>query len=102
MFEGLMPTYITTKENAKNQELTKSAHFAQVSDELNLQIGLETKKSSMGKLIPVQEIQVDPCGNGWGKLTLRQTVLHLHFFKSKIQKVCIFQLTKQRMDFFYL
>ena len=82
MFEGLMPTYITTKENAKNQELTKSAHFAQDSDELNLQIGLETKKSSMGKLIPVQEIQVDPCGNGWEKLTLRQTVPHLHFLKN--------------------
>ena len=32
----------------------------------------------MEKLIPAQEIQVDPCGNGWEKATLRQTVPHLH------------------------
>ena len=32
----------------------------------------------MEKLIPVQEIQVDPCGNGWEKSTQRQTVQHLH------------------------
>ena len=72
IFEGLMPTYITTEENAKNQEPTQNAHFAQDSDELNLIKGSKTKKSGMAKLIPVQEIQVDPCGNGWGKLTLRQ------------------------------
>ena len=81
ILEGLMPIYITIEADAKNQEPTENAHFAQDSDELNLQIGLETKKSSMGKLIPVQEIQVDPCGNGWEKLTLRQTVPHLHFLK---------------------
>ena len=46
-----MPTYFTTE--AKNQEPTENAHFAQDSDELNWQIGLKTKKSDMGKLIPV-------------------------------------------------
>ena len=51
IFEGLMPTYITTE--AKKQEPTENAHFAQDSDELNWQIGLKTKKSDMGKLIPV-------------------------------------------------
>ena len=51
IFEGLMPTYFTTE--AKNQEPTENAHFAQDSDKLNLQIGSETKKSDMGKLIPV-------------------------------------------------
>ena len=79
IFEGLMPTYITTEANAKNQEQTQSVHFAQDSDELNLLKGSKTKKSGMAKLIPVQEIQVDPCGNGWEKRTLRQTVMHLHF-----------------------
>ena len=72
IFEGLTPTYTTTEANGKNQEPTQSVHFAQDSDELNSQIGSKTKKSSMAKLIPVQEIQVDPYGNGWGKLTLRQ------------------------------
>ena len=67
IFEGLMPTYITTEANAKNQEPTQNAHFALDSDELNLLKGSKTKKSGMAKLIPVQEIQVDPCGNGWGK-----------------------------------
>ena len=79
MFKGLMPTYTTTEANAKNQEQTQSVHFAQDSDELNLLKGSKTKKSGMAKLIPVQEIQVDPCGNGWEKRTLRQTVMHLHF-----------------------
>ena len=79
IFEGLMPTYITTEENAKNQEQTKNAPFAQDSNELNLKIGSEIKKSGMERLIPVQEIQVDPCGNGWEKTALRQTVAHLHF-----------------------
>ena len=72
IFEGLTPTYITTVADAKNQEPTQNAHFAQDSDELNLLIGSKIKKSGMEKLIPVQEIQVDPYGNGWGKLTLRQ------------------------------
>ena len=72
IFEGLTPTYTTTEANAKNQEPTQNAHFAQDSDELNLKKGSKTKKSGMAKLIPVQEIQVDPCGNGWGELTLRQ------------------------------
>ena len=72
IFEGLTPTYITTEANAKNQEPTQNAHFAQDSDELNLKKGSKTKKSGMAKLILVQEIQVDPCGNGWGELTLRQ------------------------------
>ena len=74
-----MPTSITIEADKKNQEPTQNAHFAQVSDELNLKIELKTKKSGMAKLIPVQEIQVDPCGNGWEKRTLRQTVMHLHF-----------------------
>jgi hypothetical protein len=51
IFEGLMPTYFTTE--AKNQEPTENAHFAQDSDKLDLQIGSKTKKSDMGKLIPV-------------------------------------------------
>ena len=74
-----MPTYITTEENAKNQEQTKTARFAQNFVVLNLKKGSEMKKSGMEKLIPVQEIQVDPCGNGWGKKALRQTVAHLDF-----------------------
>ena len=72
IFEGLTPTYITTEANAKNQEPTLNAHIAQDSDELNLKKGSKTKKSGMAKPIPVQEILVDPYGNGWGKLTLRQ------------------------------
>ena len=84
-----MPTYITTKANAKNQEQTENAHFAQDSDELNWQIGLKTKKLSMAKLIPVQEIQVDPCGNGWEKIALRQTIPHLHFLEFLIQMTLI-------------
>ena len=68
-----MPTYITTEENAKNQEQTKTAHFAQNFAVLNLKKGSEMKKSGMEKLIPVQEIQVDPCGNGWGKKALRHS-----------------------------
>ena len=79
IFERLMPTFITTNAKAKNQEPTQNAHIAQDSDELNLIKGSKTKKSSMAKLIPVQEIQVDPCGNGWGKKALRQTVAHLDF-----------------------
>jgi hypothetical protein len=74
-----MPTYITTEENAKNQEPTQNAHIAQNFAVLNMKKGSEMKKSGMEKLIPVQEIQVDPCGNGWGKKALRQTVAHLHF-----------------------
>ena len=46
-----MPTYTTTEANEKNQEPTQSAHFAQDSNKLNLQIGSETKKLGMG--IPV-------------------------------------------------
>ena len=72
-----MPTSITIEADKENQEPTQNAHFAQVSDKLNSQ---KTKKSGIGKLIFVQEIQVDPCGNGWEKPTLRQTVAHLHFF----------------------
>ena len=75
-----MPTSITIEADEKNQEPTQNAHFAQVSDKLNLQIRLKTKKSGIRKLIFVQEIQVDPCGNGREKPTLRQTVAHLHFF----------------------
>ena len=67
-----MPTYITTEENAKNQKQTKIVHFAQNFVVLKMKKGSEMKKSGMEKLIPVQEIQVDPCGNGWGKLILRQ------------------------------
>ena len=48
-----MPTYTTTEAYAKNQEPTQSAHFAQDSEKLNLQIGSKTKKSGMGILIPV-------------------------------------------------
>ena len=47
--KGLVPTYITTEANAKNQEPTQSAHFAQDSDALNI----ERKKLGMGILIPV-------------------------------------------------
>ena len=72
IFGGLIPTSITIEADKKNQEPTQNAHIAQDSDELNLIKGSKTKKSSMAKLIPVQEIQVDPCGNGWEKLTLRQ------------------------------
>ena len=50
IFEGLMPTYFTT--DAKNQEPTENAHFAQDSEDLNSQIGSQTKESDMGKLIP--------------------------------------------------
>ena len=81
ILEELMPIFITTKANAKNQKPTKIAHFAQDFDELNLKKGSKTKKSGTAKLIPVQEIQVDPCGNGWEKqekIVLRQTVAHLH------------------------
>ena len=53
IFEGLMPTYTTTEANAKNQEPTQSVHFAQDSDELNMIKGSKTKKSGMGKVIPV-------------------------------------------------
>ena len=74
-----MPTYITTEENEKNQKQTKIAHFAQNFAKLNQKKGSEMKKSGMEKLIPVQEIQVDPCGNGWEKKVLRQTVAHLQF-----------------------
>ena len=83
-----MPTSITIEADKKNQEPTKNAHFAQVSDELNLQI--KTKISGIGKLIFVD--QVDPCGNGWEKPTLRQTVAHLHVFTFsvlKFLKACI-------------
>ena len=67
-----MPTFITTEANAQNQEPTKSAHIAQDSDELNLKIGLKTMKSYIGKMIYVQEIQVDPCGSGWEEMIKRQ------------------------------
>ena len=73
-----MPTSITIEADKKNQEPTQNAHFAQVSEELNLKIELKTKKSGIGNLIFVD--QVDPCGNGWEKPTLRQTVPHLHFY----------------------
>ena len=89
IFEGLMPTYITTEANAKNQEPTQNAHFALDSDELNLLIGSKTKKSGMAKLIPVQEIQVDPCGNGWEKSKLRQRVPHLHCLEFLTQMTMI-------------
>ena len=49
-----MPTYITA--NPKNQKETKNAHFAQDSDELNLEKGLKTKKLGMEKPIFVQEM----------------------------------------------
>ena len=78
ILEGLMPIFITIEADAKNQEPTENAHFAQDSEDSNLQIGSKTKKSSMEKQIPVQEIQADPCGNGWEKSTLRQTTSHLH------------------------
>ena len=48
-----MPTYITSEADERNQDPAKSALIAQVSDKLNLQIGSKTKKSDMGKLIPV-------------------------------------------------
>ena len=84
-----MPTSITIEADKKNQEPTQNAHFAQVSDELNLQIELKTKKSGIGKLIFVQEIQVDPCGNGWEKSTLRQTVPNLHCLEFLTQMTMI-------------
>ena len=84
-----MPIFITIEADAKNQEPTENVHFAQDSEDLNLQIGSKTKKSSMEKLIPVQEIQVDPCGNGWEKSILRQTVAHLHFLEFLTQMTMI-------------
>ena len=42
-----MPTSITIEADKKNQEPTQNAHIAQVSDELNLQIELKTKKSGI-------------------------------------------------------
>ena len=48
-----MPTYITTEADERNQEPAESALIAQDSDKINLQIGPKTKKSDMGKLIPV-------------------------------------------------
>ena len=39
-----MPTYITTEENAKNQEPTQNAHFAQNFAVLKLKKGLKIKK----------------------------------------------------------
>ena len=74
-----MPTSITIEADKKSQEPTQNAHIAQVSDELNLQIELKTKKSGIEKLISVQEIQVDPCGSGWEKLIQRQQS-HIQFF----------------------
>ena len=69
--DGLTDT--DTIQDTKNQEPAENVHFAQSSEELNLLIGKETKKFSMEKLIPVEEIQVDPCGNGWDmKATKRQ------------------------------
>jgi hypothetical protein len=53
IFKGLIPTFITTEANAKNQEPTQNVHIAQYFDVLNLQKGLKTKESFMGKLIPV-------------------------------------------------
>ena len=75
-----MPTFITTDASASNSELTKTAHIAQDSDELNMQIGLKTMKvSGIRNLISVQEIQVDPCGSGWENLIQRQQS-HIQFF----------------------
>ena len=48
-----MPTSITIEADKKNQEPTQNAHIAQYFDVLNLQKGLKTKESFMGKLIPV-------------------------------------------------
>ena len=79
ILEGLMPTYITTEAEERNQEPAESALIAQDSDKLNLQIGLKTMKSNMGKLISVQEIQVDPCGSGWENLIQRQQS-HIYIF----------------------
>ena len=79
-----MPTSITIEADKKNQEQTQNAHFAQVSDKLNVQIELKTKKSGIGKLIFVD--QVDPCGNGWENPTLRQTVPHSHLFIFSVLK----------------
>ena len=59
-----MDTNTTNTGEAKNQAPTKNAHFAQNFEDLNFQKGSKTKKSSMEKLIPVQEIRADPCGNG--------------------------------------
>ena len=73
-----MPTSITIEADKKNQEPTKNAHFAQVLDELNLQIGLKTKISGIGKLIFVD--QVDPCGNGWEQLIPRKQS-HIYIFQ---------------------
>jgi hypothetical protein len=44
---------------------------------------------------------VDPCGNGWGKRTLRQTVPHLHFSEFKVRIAFVSQLTKDSKDFFF-
>ena len=60
-----MPTFISDAS-----ALTKS--IAQYSDMLNLQNGVKTKKSGIGKLISVQKIQVDPCGSGWENIIQRQ------------------------------
>ena len=77
MFDIL--TYTNTIQDAKYQVPAENAHFAQNSKELDFHWKIKTKKLGMEELIPVQEIQVDPCGNGWEKRTLRQTVMHLHF-----------------------
>ena len=79
-----MPTSITIEADEKNQEPTQNAHIAQDSDKLNLQIGLKTMKSGMGKLISVQEIQVDLCGSGLENLIQRQQSHIYIFFKFQL------------------
>ena len=75
MFDIL--TYTNTIQVAKNQVPAENAHFAQNSKELDFHGKIKTKKLGMEELIPVQEIQVDPCGNGQEqKKILRQKSHH--------------------------
>ena len=72
MFDIL--TYTNTIQDAKYQVPAENAHFAQNSKELDFHGKIKTKKLGMEELIPVQEIQVDPCGNGKQKKEQKKTL----------------------------
>ena len=78
--EELMPTYITPVTGYITIEAIEKGKRLVGFVELNLLMGSMTRKSSIGKLI-VQEIQVDPCGNGWENLTLWQKSHIYNFLK---------------------
>ena len=71
-----------TVQNAKNQRPAENAHIAQNSEELK---GKQTKKLSMEELIPVEEIQVDPCGNG-----LKQKEMEKNLRQQSHHTACIY------------